>query len=555
MGSGCVICKRDGINSPLKSRDVSASWRSQATRPASFLEVPCEPPKSCLSPPRRNSTSQNEDTACLREPSRSEAKAEEEHSSGDSWVAVARRDNSAESSGKSSDCVGGVLLEFKTKRDLPLAEREPRTIHRKTIDSAGDSDGSKSLLIRRLLTPCFDQNETASFGNKNRKDTDDFYKQVVSCGETKEQAKDESLHSLQKKVSRFSASSSVHDSVVTVTKCATHVEVALAQGKITEQAGANESLTIQRGSSLSTTPVLMMGSMADLVAKVGGDSPAKRSQPAGTSEEGGAGTPGNNTTEKGGKEEARREIPKSESGPVPELPRRLVAARRSMACQRIVKSIDHEQYQNYKQKVCKNVLKDAPKLRLSEARLERKETNTKSTFAVPLLATGDGFFNSSSISPINDIGGACNSSVVAGWETSTLDRLTDIMKGNGTPPPRLASSSSMAEPLTFPKENCDAPVREPATSTFSNYMQRMTKKSRSNALQLPASSRQEDTLSVTETASVVAKKSDDGNKYINQYMIVKGLGRYPSELIIARIEGATVWSSSASTPSCTGRLP
>lgn len=46
-------------------------------------------------------------------------------------------------------------------------------------------------------------------------------------------------------------------------------------------------------------------------------------------------------------------------------------------------------------------------------------------------------------------------------------------------------------------------------------------------LELPnASSRQEDTLSVTETASVVAKKNDDGSKYINQYMIIKGLGRY-----------------------------
>ena len=33
-------------------------------------------------------------------------------------------------------------------------------------------------------------------------------------------------------------------------------------------------------------------------------------------------------------------------------------------------------------------------------------------------------------------------------------------------------------------------------------------------------------LSITETASVIAKKNDDGTKFINQYMVVEELGRY-----------------------------
>ncbi len=71
-------------------------------------------------------------------------------------------------------------------------------------------------------------------------------------------------------------------------------------------------------------------------------------------------------------------------------------------------------------------------------------------------------------------------------------------------------------------------------------------------LKLPMASHAEDTF--TETASVVAKKNDDGQKYINQYMIVKELGRY-LRCLERIIGGATAWSNCASTPSCTARLP
>jgi len=40
------------------------------------------------------------------------------------------------------------------------------------------------------------------------------------------------------------------------------------------------------------------------------------------------------------------------------------------------------------------------------------------------------------------------------------------------------------------------------------------------------SSQAESSLNVTETGSVITKKNEDGNKFINQYMIIKGLGRY-----------------------------
>lgn len=32
-------------------------------------------------------------------------------------------------------------------------------------------------------------------------------------------------------------------------------------------------------------------------------------------------------------------------------------------------------------------------------------------------------------------------------------------------------------------------------------------------------------MSITETSFVVTKKTDDGNKFINQYMIIKDLGK------------------------------
>ena len=62
------------------------------------------------------------------------------------------------------------------------------------------------------------------------------------------------------------------------------------------------------------------------------------------------------------------------------------------------------------------------------------------------------------------------------------------------------------------------------SSTFTKYLLRMPKKSAGGNDTLL--SRQEDTMSVTETASVIKKKDDEGKKFINQYMIIKGLGRY-----------------------------
>ncbi len=440
MGAGCAVCKRDGINDPLRSRDIAQSWKSnqRAGRKSVLFDNPTDFFKPA-GPLRRFNTSAKETmTASLKDPPDDplRKKSEERPSEAESWVAVPRRDNSSETLGCNTNVAGvGVLLEFKPKASVAIVEQ--KEAQKKSVPAEnvqiGEAGPAKTQPIKRGLTPRFDQNETASFGDKSRKDPEEYRKQV--SGSSDSQGKEPVHHVLHSKVSQFSAGT-IHDSVV-VTKCAAQHNDP-AQGKAGE-----DSLTIQRGSS-----------MAQAAAK-------KASDTSCGNEAGEAVIPGivssEGLIEEGAQEETKKEEAKKgepASAPastvVSTVPKRLVTSKKVL-CRRIVKSVDQgKMLQIYKQKVCRNVLKETHSIKL----VERKETNTNTKGTRvrqnSRVATGDGFFNSSVISPINDLGGACNSSLAAAWgtsyplipllEISAIDHSTDVLKSNGTP--KVPSSNS-----------------------------------------------------------------------------------------------------------------
>jgi len=70
----------------------------------------------------------------------------------------------------------------------------------------------------------------------------------------------------------------------------------------------------------------------------------------------------------------------------------------------------------------------------------------------------------------------------------------------------------------LPNSNVEVNLIENLDGSFSKFTQgKLTHEKSLN--------RRNGNMSITETSSVMTKKTEDGNKFINQYMVIKDLGR------------------------------
>ena len=74
-------------------------------------------------------------------------------------------------------------------------------------------------------------------------------------------------------------------------------------------------------------------------------------------------------------------------------------------------------------------------------------------------------------------------------------------------------------------KNTEANPNSKVDSTFSKYMLSNPRPRRYSEFVIKSYG-VEESINVTETGSVVTKRNEDGNKFINQYMVIKELGRY-----------------------------
>lgn len=62
-------------------------------------------------------------------------------------------------------------------------------------------------------------------------------------------------------------------------------------------------------------------------------------------------------------------------------------------------------------------------------------------------------------------------------------------------------------------------------NTVEDIEETFTKCMKDKIMQIKSETTRNGNINITETSLVVTKKTDDGNKFINQYMIIKDLGR------------------------------
>ena len=403
MGTGCTACKRNNINSPVTTGNSEAKWKSVA--PPKKAPGLFEDPKDFFrgNDPKGQGSGKGQKKLVGEWKSENltkmEPRQDDEKSSNESWVGVPRRDNSSESFGKGNDYSGGVLIEFKPKASLPPGELNGK--FKRSLDTLGETDAARNLVLKRLLTPCFEANDTVSFGDKNRKEPDDYIKQFSPGSETYtgNSAKEDSAKGTPQKPLLFH----MQDSVTSVEKNSPAPEI--HQGKVGQPAGTDDSMTIQRGSSGAPTESVLRAaaensglSKKDLEASIDSSkgSIIEKADAFGTEQE-------NAEKEEEKKPEPARIQRKTENA----LPTR---------GPRIVKAIEQDKYMNYRSAVCKNVLKDrSPLISFPE----QKEANTKGNAHYPytFVATVEaGLSSFSVISPINDVN-VCNSSLACGWGT------------------------------------------------------------------------------------------------------------------------------------------
>ncbi len=324
------------------------------TKPCGLFEDPKDYFKSPRDSSRQNSCREEKPREVLKPASIFKQPTPSPDPLDDSWVAIPKREASSESVAKSAEhyfgATGcGVLLEFRPKTAV-IAEMGSLPKPKKVAES--EAEPPKGISLRRLPTPCSDQqNETASFGEKARREsTDDYVRQTSRFSDetARTPSREDPTKSLLRKPSLFGSS----ESTITVIKCG---PAAPETGKVCyQQSGVNDSMNMQRGSSLGVEAFQRSCTAA-------ADYTKRKTGIIATIKEEECEAKDNTAISKN-------------AAPAPETLADVTDPKKEI-CQRIVKIMDPDKLTKLKNYVYKNILKVGPLpiIGLSDP----KETNTK----------------------------------------------------------------------------------------------------------------------------------------------------------------------------------